>query len=258
MRYPAINNESYSSMRNALRLLNLFTIEEPELNLSEIADKLQIAHSTAHRLTNTLLHSGLLVKEPIMKTYRPASSILSMGNIFLKRYRLSQYSIPILEELTKKTGETAHISILKDNKVVYLYKVDSLHPVHLLSHAGRQNPVHCTSSGQAILAYQPDREIQAVIEKGLEAYTAKTITSPNEFIKTLANIRYQGYAVSNEELHHGVTSIAAPIYSRGRVVASVSIAGPTTRISQLKAEVLIKLVKVAATKISDSTNEVIK
>ncbi|MCL7748339.1 IclR family transcriptional regulator [Halalkalibacter alkaliphilus] len=258
MRYPAINNESFSSMRNALRLLNLFTIEEPELTLSEIAEKLQIAHSTAHRLTLTLIHSNLIVKEPNTKTYRPASSILSMGNTFLSKYKLCQVSIPILEDLTKKTGETAHISILKGTKVVYLYKVDSSHPVHLLSHAGRQNPIHCTSSGQVILAYQSENKIQEVIQAGLPEYTPQTITSSRVFLQALSKIHQQGFAVSKEEMHIGVTSIAAPIYHKGHVVASVSIAGPTTRINKLKIESMIKLVKLAATKITESSNKVLK
>ncbi|KHF37836.1 IclR family transcriptional regulator [Halalkalibacter okhensis] len=257
MRYPAINNESFSSMRNALRLLNLFTIEEPELTLSEIADKLQIAHSTAHRLAVTLIHSGLIVKEPTMKTYRPASSILSMGNTFLSKYKLCQVSVPILEELTNKTGETAHISILKGTKVVYLYKVDSSHPVHLLSHAGRQNPIHCTSSGQVILAYQSNSKIQEVIQDGLLAHTPHTITSSSAFMQTLTKIRQQGFSVSKEEMHIGVTSIAAPIFYKNHAVASVSIAGPTTRINHAKMDSMIKLVKVAAMKITESSNKLL-
>ncbi|WP_227935275.1 IclR family transcriptional regulator [Alkalihalobacillus deserti] len=259
MRYPALNKESFSSMRNALRLLNLFTIDEPELTLSEMAEKLQIAHSTAHRLTSTLTHAGYLVKEPILKTYRPASSILSMGNTFLSKYRLYQISEPTLEELTKNTGETAHISILKGNKVVYLYRVDSLHPVHLLSHAGKQNPIHCTSSGQVILAYQPEFIIEEVVKQGLPFYTTKTVTSPVTFTNLLSTIRKQGFAISQEEMHKGVSSIAAPIRNtQGKVMASVSIAGPTTRVNQLKIDQFVKLVKAAANKITEESNKLLK
>ncbi|GAE26583.1 transcriptional regulator [Halalkalibacter wakoensis JCM 9140] len=250
MRYPAISKESFSSMRNALRLLNLFTIEEPELTLSDIAEKLQVAPSTAHRLIHTLLYSGMLVKEPLTKMYRPSSSILSMGNTFLSKYNLCQISIPILEELTQKTGETAHVSIIRESKVIYLYKVDSQHPVHLLSHAGKQNPIHCTSTGQVILAYQRDEIIQQVIDAGLPSYTSETIVSEVKFRERLSIIQKQGYAVSQEELHLGVTSIAAPIFYKGQVIASVSIAGPTVRMKGPKLETLIKSVKLASTTIS--------
>ncbi|MFC0557638.1 IclR family transcriptional regulator [Halalkalibacter alkalisediminis] len=245
-------------MRNALRLLNLFSIDEPELTLSEIAERLQIAQSTAHRLSSTLTHTGFLVKEPILKTYRPASSILSMGTTFLSKYELYQVSEPILEELTKKTGETAHVSVLKGNKVVYLYKIDSKHPVHLLSHAGKENPIHCTSSGQVILAFQSQKQINEVIKQGLPLYTTKTITSPPDFISRLESIQKQGFAISQEELHKGVTSIAAPIWNtEGNVIASVSIAGPTTRMTPLKVDRFVKLVKAAASSITKKSNNLL-
>lgn len=252
MRYKALNNHSYSSFRNALRLLNLFNLDEPELNLSEIAERLNVATSTAHRLVHTLMNNGFLVKDPISKCFRPASSILSMGNLFLAKYKLYQTAVPILENLTETTGETAHIAILKGNMVVYLYKIDSEHPVHLLSHAGRQNPIHCTSSGQVILAFQNQAKIDSIIDQELTQYTEYTITNPKILKQQLAAIKKQGYAVSHEEMHKGVTSIAAPIKSgQGIVNASVSIAGPTSRITQLKLDSLCTLVKRAASTIEN-------
>lgn len=247
MRYPAINKKRISSMRNALRLLSLFTMDEPELNLSQLAGKLEVGLSTAYRLTNTLIYEGFIIKDPHTKCYRLATSILGMGTTIISQIDICHIAMPILEKLVSETGETAHLSILKGNQVVYLHKVESNHPVHLLSHTGKQNPFHCTSSGQVILAYQQESKIEKVLDMGLASYTTKTITSEKKMRKLLSTIRNQGFAISKEEMHEGVISIAAPITDiAGNVIASLSIAGPTSRISSLKIPILVKVVKKLA------------
>lgn len=251
MRYPALRQEPISSMRNALRLLNMFSMDEPELTLKELAEKLEVGISTAHRLTATLIEEGFIIRDPASRKFRLAASILAMGHTILSSNELCRVATPVLEQLARESGETAHLAIIKGDRVIYLQKVDSSHPVHLLSHIGRQNPVHCTSSGQVILAFQPDDEIKRMIDMGLPRYTSNTVTSPEQYKQKLETIRNQGYAISIEELHAGVSSIAAPVKNRlGKVIASVSIAGPTSRIHSAKEKRLIQLVIEAANEVS--------
>ena len=88
-----------------------------------------------------------------------------MGHTIITKIDLCHNSIDILEKLAENTGETAHISVFKDYQALYLLKIDSSNPVHLLSHAGKKNPIHCTSTGQILLAYQAESIINKVIEK---------------------------------------------------------------------------------------------
>lgn len=239
-------------MRSALRTLHLFTMDEPELSLSEIAEKLQVGLSTAHRLTHTLMVEGFLTKDSQTKKFRLGASILGMGNTIITQNHLCRISIPVLENLAINTGESAHIAILRDYQAIYLIRMDSDHPVHLLSHAGKQNPIHCTSSGQAILAFQSETMIDQVIARGLQQYTVKTITTSAKFKQLLLNIRNQGYSISEEELHEGVSSIAVPVKDiSGHVTASISIAGPISRINQETLPRLVKIVKQAADRVSE-------
>ncbi len=251
MRYPAVNDYQYSSFRNALRLLNLFTANEPELQLEDIASGLEVGQSTAYRLVHTLIEEGFVVRDPSAKSYRLAASFLAYSQTIITKVDLCNVSLELIERLAETTGETAHISVLKDHEALYLLKIDSFYPVHLLSHAGRKNPLHCTSTGQVLLAYQPDLMIEQVINKGLTAYTSKTITDPIELKNLLQTIRTQGYAVSKEELHEGVGSIAAPVKNNeGKVIAAVSIAGPTRRINQHTVPKIIKQVEQAADEVT--------
>jgi DNA-binding IclR family transcriptional regulator len=252
VRYPAINQHHYSSLRNALRILNLFSVDEPEWQLQDMMTQLQIGKSTAFRLVHTLQKEGLIVRDPYAKSYRLAASMLAMGQTVITKVDLCHLSIGILENLAEKTGETAHIAIFKDFQALYLLKIDSRYPAHLLSHAGKHNPVHCTSTGQVLLAHQADSIIEQVIERGLPSYTSKTITDPLQLKNLLQTIRTTGYAVSIEELHERGVSIAAPVMnSKGKVIASVSIAGPISRINQLTIPKLIKQVQQAADEVAN-------
>ncbi|MDF2039381.1 IclR family transcriptional regulator [Cytobacillus oceanisediminis] len=244
--------ERVSSLRNALRLLNLFTMEEPELSLSELSGKLGLGNSTIYRLTFTLMQEGFLARDPVSKNFRLGSSILAKGTAILSQYDICKYSPDILRKLVQETGETAHLSTLTDNRVIYLQKIDAVNYVHLLSHAGKQNYIHCTSSGQAILAFQPEEVIKGVIEKGLPKLTEYTVTNPQKLKFLLSLIKKNGYAFSREEMHNGVSSIASPVFSQpGKASYSISIAGPSSRINQRSAPELAKIVKRAANELSE-------
>lgn len=246
------DTSAHSSLENALRLLNLFSMDEPEWGISDMAQRLGIANSTVHRLLNTLLAEGFVAKDPRTHLYRLGSSVLALGHLVQSRLNLGQIALPALQRLVQQTNETAHIGILRDNSVIYLTKVECSHPVRLLSHVGKRNDCHCTSSGQVLLAYLPPYRLDEILGKGpFPAYTKKTITDPDKLRTLLAKVRQQGYAVSMEELHDGVCSIAAPVFNaRGEVIASVNVAGPVQRMNQSAMPRLIKWVREAANEVS--------
>ena len=240
-----------SSMTNALRLLNLFTVDEPELTLSELAEKLDVGPSTVYRITHTLIHEGFITRDPMTKNFRLGSLLLSMGHAIITSYDICELSPPILEKLVQDTGETVHLSILKGNKTVYLQKFECSNYVHLLTHIGRKNPIHCTAAGQIMLAFQSETEIEKFITAGLPGYTSNTLTDPIKFKERLSCIRKKGFSLNMEEMLIGVSSIAAPVKSPlGEVEYSVSIAGPTSRINYNRVHALSKLVMDAADELS--------
>lgn len=246
-----LETKKVSSLENALTLLDSYTMDLPEIKISEAAEKMGIAKSTAHRLLTTLESEGFVTKDIKSNHYILGGSILSLSSVMISNNKICQAAIPVLEDLVELSGESAHVAKLEKNRVVYLYKIDCQHSVRLLSHHGKENPAYCTSSGQAVLAFQPEDAIDAVIKEELHPYTNHTITSPEKLKQALHKIKESNYAVSAEELHDGVTSIGAPIRNRnGKVIASVNIAGPVQRINNRTIPKHIKLVKEAATRIS--------
>jgi len=245
------NEKSVSSLGNALKLLNLFTMNEPEWSLVDLSDELDVGSSTIYRLTNTLIHEGFLVRDPFTKLYRLGSSLLQMGQYIITSFDICEISPPILEKLVQETGETAHLSILEGNKTIYLQVFECSNYINIFTHIGKKNPVHCTSTGQIILAYQNEERINSVIDEGLPAYSKCTITDPSIFKQRLKQIRSQGYTFNKDELNMGVSAIAAPVKSdSGKVEFSVSIAGPNSRINISNEQTLSKLVMNAASELS--------
>ncbi|HZG73923.1 MAG TPA: IclR family transcriptional regulator, partial [Chondromyces sp.] len=165
---------------------------------------------------------------------------------------VNRESHPILQRLVQEVNETAHIGMLEGTNVIYLSRVECKHPVQILSHVGRRNPLHCTSSGKVLLAYQAEEFIKQYIDEGLPSYTAHTITDPDGLRQALESVREQEYAVSVEEINEGVASIAAPVRDyTGKVMYAVSVIGPIHRMDPHDRS-LIHQVKHAAKEISES------
>ncbi|QAV27709.1 IclR family transcriptional regulator [Neobacillus thermocopriae] len=247
------NKQDYllSSVKNALRLLQSFSIEEPEKKVTDLSSSLGLGKSTVSRLLATLASEGFVIKDPDTQKYRLGLTILNLNTIITSNLEINRESQPVLQRLVDEIGETAHIAVLDGMNVVYLNKIQCKHPVQILTHVGRRNPIHCTSSGKVILAYQKEEIIEQVIENGLHKYTPNTITDPDILRSTLKTIKEQGYAISIDEFREGVASIAAPIRDyTGAVVHAISVIGPVHRMNPHNPS-LINKVKRAAKEVSE-------
>jgi IclR family transcriptional regulator, KDG regulon repressor len=246
-------NQDYllSSVKNALRLLRSFTMDEPEKKVTDLAQSLGLGKSTVSRLLATLASEGFVVKDPETQKYRLGLTILSLNTIVTSNLEINREAQPILQKLVHDIGETAHIAVLEGIDVVYINRVECKHPVQILTYVGRRNPIHCTSSGKVLLAYQEEELFHQVVERGLHKYTVNTITDPDDLRTVLKGIREQGHAISIEELREGVASIAAPIRDyTGKVTYAVSVIGPVHRMNPHHPSIIQK-VKHAAKEISE-------
>jgi len=218
-----LQKEKYSTLQNAIRLLNLFSIDQSELSVTEIATELGIAKSTAHRMLISLESEGLIVKEQKNNLYRLGVSFLSLGNVITKNMRIYNHSSNILKHLQKTTGETSGVMVL-ENEYAYVINIEESHyPIHYSTYIGQKEPVYYSSTGLAILAFQSAKVIHAIKEKAF--------IPVKDFEQKIDFIRLNGYCVSIDEFYENVTSIAVPVRNgRGEVIASLAIAGPSERI----------------------------
>jgi IclR family KDG regulon transcriptional repressor len=237
------------SVQNGLRILQLFSVEQPVWGITEIANALQLNKSTVSRLIGDLVMEGYLEKEGVK--YRLGFSLLCLSGIITSSLEIHREATETLKDLAKKLGETAHISILEDSNITYLHKVECKHPVRLLSHIGKKNPATCTSSGKVLLAFQTEEVVREVIAAGLPRMGPNSVTDPEELLRDLLKVRQQGYSVCIDEMHDEVVSIGAPVRDyTGQVVAAVSVAGPRQRVIDEKIPRFINAIIKAGKEIS--------
>lgn len=241
-----------SSLQNALRILRSYSLDRPSQGITEISNSLKMGKSTVHRLVATLANEGFLVKDAETRKYRLGYSVLALYGVVTSNLDIYNESLPTVRNLVDKVSETAHIGVLDERNVIYLLKVECNHYVRFLTHVGRRNPLHCTSSGKVMLAHKDPQFVQHYMENDLQKFTDTTITDSSALKEELARIKKQGYATSFEELLEGVNSIAAPIrdYS-GHVVAAVTVVGPRQRMGRSKTNFFAKHVMEASAEISE-------
>lgn len=220
-----------TSAAKAARLLRAFAAETPEWGISALAKHLGLAKSTVHRLATTLIEARLLEQNPQTSKYRLGLAVFELGACVASQMDASKASIPYLEQLMERTGETVHLAILDENEVLYINKFESSQTIRMYSRVGRRGPVYCTGVGKVLLAFQAQERIEQVIAAGLTAHTEHTIVDPDKLRACLNEVRANGYAIDDQEIEIGLRCIAAPIRDHsGNVIASISVAGPSQRL----------------------------
>jgi IclR family transcriptional regulator, KDG regulon repressor len=247
------SDEKYilSSVKNAMRILRLFKVGREEFSVTDIASQTNLPKSTAYRLISKMADEGFLSKNPKTNHYRLGLSILTLGGVITSHRDLFKEATPIVERVVEMLGETVHICLLENNDVVYLFRNEGRDSVRLLTDMGRKNPLHCTSEGLALLAFQDEKTINKYVEKDLYAYTSSTITDVEQLKNYLVEVKKNQYAISKDHFYEGFVGIAAPIrdYTEN-VVASLSVIGPTSRITEDKYPFFVKTIQDASNEIS--------
>ena len=236
------------AIERAVSILNAFSMDDPELGVTELADRLGLHKSTVHRFMVNLDAAGLVERNARTGRYRLGLHVFELGALVMQQMNLWDEALPFLEGLVHDTGETGHLAVLDGGEAIYIERVEARRALRVPSAIGRGYPAHATNLGKVLLADLSRERVEAIIaERGLAAYTSQTITDPVELEADLELIRRRGYAVDNEEYDEGLRCIGAPVRDHsGHVVAALGIGGPVTRITPERVEELGDLVMTAA------------
>lgn len=230
----AQRNYLVQSLDRALAILEELSRHESGLGVTDIGSILGLHKSTVHRLLYTLMVRGYVEKDIETEKYRLGLKVVELGQIRLENTEIRAEARPYLVKLMEQTNETVHLCILENGEVVYIDKVESSNTVRMYSRIGRRAPMHCTGVGKAIAAFLGEEEVRRIVrEKGLPRKTDTTITELDELLKHFEIIRKQGYAIDDEEHDYGIRCVAAPVRDyKGDVIASISVSGPSMRITK--------------------------
>ncbi|MER5180664.1 IclR family transcriptional regulator [Streptomyces sp. NPDC002896] len=216
------------SVENALTLLLLLR-KNGRLRLSDAADHLGVARSTAHRLLATLRGRGFAV-QGADKAYRPGPALYRLGMSQRSEYELVETARPHMLWLNGKLGETVHLVVRAGAEARFLHSIEGTHALRVGSRAGAVLPAHLASAGKALLADLSVAELA-------EIYGAKgdqgEETDPETLHRRLAAVRRRGYAINIGDTERGLSAVGAAVREPGgRAVAALTVSAPSLRFTR--------------------------
>lgn len=218
------------SVDNALKVLLLLG-ERSELRLTDVAEYLGVASSTAHRLLAMLQYRGFIRQDARSKGYRPGNALTGVAFAILQRFDVRVALRPVLERLHAELEETVHLGILDGSVVRFIDAIESPKAVRVGSRLGQSMPAHCTSTGKALLSQLSLEELHRLYpDEELAGLTPNSLRTRTDLELELGGVRRRGYATSAEESEESVSSVAVAF--PGPVGLAINAAVPVIRMNR--------------------------
>ena len=229
---PGAVTGQVQSLTRGLSLLEALARAEGGLTLTDVAQRVQLAPSTAHRLLSTLEKMGYVYQAGDLGRWYVGLQAFTVGTSFLANRDFVAQSHPYMRRLMEQSGETANLGILEGTDAVFIDQVQCREMMRTIVKLGSRVPLHASGVGKAIFAAMPDDEIEAILKvKGLPRITGNTITSPETMWAAIRVIRQRGWSFDDEEHALSTRCVAAPIYNEhAEVLGAISLAGPSSRL----------------------------
>jgi len=231
------NTGTVQAIERGCEILDALGKGKQSYSIQDLSSQLNLPKPTIHRILSTLRQFGLVAQDEISKEYHLGFRLVELGYTVLNQIDLRKVAEPFLSQLAGLTQETVHLVILDQGEIVYLDKVEKVSDprrLRMVSRIGMRNYAHSCAVGKVLLAFLSDSERDEIIaQKGLPRMTKNTIVNLSKLNKHLSGVGAQGYAVDNGENEEGIRCVAAPVRNdQGRVIAAISISGPTVRMTK--------------------------
>lgn len=225
--FSAVKNRpayAIASVDSALLLATLLQ-HEGAMRVTDVAARLGVSVSTAHRLLGMLVYRDFAEQLPD-RSYA-AGPALRRGP--LQRASVTTFrevALPHLRELVDAVRETANAMVLAGHDVRFVATVETDQVLRVGDRTGRTLPAHRSSGGKAVLATLDDEQLAAVLEP-LDDTTVARLE------RELRAVRRRGYAVNDQETEAGLIAVGVAVPPAGGLVgAALSVAAPSARYSR--------------------------
>ena len=249
---PGTPTGQVQSLTRGLSILEALAKAEGGLSLTDVAQRVGLAPSTAHRLLSTLERMGYVFQAGDLGLWYVGLQSFTVGSSFLSSRDWVAQSHPYMRRLMEQAGETANLAILDGTEAVFIDQVQCRETMRTIVRIGSRVPLHASGVGKAIFATLPDEQIDAIFKvKGLPRITDNTITSPETMWASLRVIRQRGFSFDDEEHLVGTRCVASPIYDEhAESFGAISLAGPVSRLPDSRIKQLGPIVAHIAEEIS--------
>ncbi len=203
------------------------------MTLTRVAESVDLAPSTVHRLLTTLEQERYVRFNAERRLWSVGVQTFVAGCAFLRARDLVGVARPYMRALMEECRETVNLAVQNERKAMYVHQIEFPAIARPSAKQGSRVPLHCSGVGKALLAAKTDDELERLLpEHGMRRITANTIVSQSALRKEIALTRERGFAIDDEEHAVGLRCVAALVFNELREpMAAISISGPATRIS---------------------------
>jgi IclR family KDG regulon transcriptional repressor len=256
---PTIDDDAEERQRGGVQSLGrAFSILEEVarhregIGLAELSKLVGLHNSTTFHLAKTLVTLGYMRQERDSKRYRVGRPLFALAASALDEIEMVNLATPVLEDLSRETGESGHFAVRMGDSVVVIARTSGSGAFQLTDRVGVVRPAHCTALGKIILASLRPDQLKRFLERvELKPSTGKSITDPAVLLREITEIRRSAIAIDDGEYNAEVRCIAVPVYNfTGDVIGALGISGPIWRMSDQVLKSRAKLVQTAAHRLS--------
>ena len=236
------------SLTRALTLLETVSQVPTGITLGDLAERLDLAPSTAHRLLKGLEGHRFVTQDEERGLWFVGVQAFRVGSAFLRARDFVAIARPIMHRTMEKAEESVNLAVRDGNEATYLTQVECRQMMRCLATPGGRAPLHASGVGKALMMGLGDQELEG-LSGGLDfrRLTDDTIVTGEALLQNLLTARQAGFAMDDEEHAIGLRCVAAPIFNEfAEPIAAVSLSGPKARIPDPRVEALGSLIRQAA------------
>ena len=240
------------SLGRAFSILEEVARHREGIGLAELSKLVGLHNSTTFHLAKTMVSLGYMRQERDSKRYRVGRPLFALAASALDEIEMVNLATPVLEDLSRETGESGHFAVRMGDSVVVIARTSGPGAFQLTDRVGVVRPAHCTALGKIILASLRPDQLKRFLERvELKPSTPKSITEASVLLREIAEIRRSAVAIDDGEFNAEVRCIAVPVYNfTGDVIGALGISGPIWRMSDQVLKSRAKLVQAAAQRLS--------
>lgn len=251
---PEDQSPKVKSLAKALRILSCFSIREPVLGITELAERMDVTKSNIHNIVSTFCEMGYLRRTHDGR-YTLGLKMLEFAFIINQNLGYPTAVYDIMVDTASRTNEVVYFGLPYGTNVLYLYVAHPAHRIGVMPYRdilGETAPLYCTGIGKAILSHLSEEEWSQRLPEILVKFQPNTITDKETMFEELRRTRRLGYAIDNGEHDPDVRCVGVPVYNAmGRLVAGMSISGPASTMTDEKLLECADILKSAAAKMKE-------
>jgi DNA-binding IclR family transcriptional regulator len=222
------------------------------IGLADLSKRVGLHNSTTFHLVKTLVSLGYVRQLKDSKRYRIGRPLFALAASALDEIEMTSLATPVLDDLARETGESAHFSVPMGDAVVVLARTSGPGAFQVSDRVGVVRPAHCTALGKIMLAALPPAQFDRYLQRAeLKARTPKTIVSAERLRPQIAEVRRTGVAIDDGEFDAEMRCVALPVRDfSGRIMGAIGISGPVWRLSIEALQKRARVVRAAADRLS--------